>query len=304
VHSWGAFHVLDVSSIPAFEFARALRQLVPTVAWRRQMRWFPHAGRSALLSEVIDFPLPRGYAHPLFAPLIRFQRKLLPRLLARCETPISSPLICTAPFFAPIAELWPGPVIYYSLDFTYAYQGLRPHQVLALDRRLCRAARLVCPVSARIAGYFVERAACEPQKIQVLPNATRAANIRQTFSASVEDLPPALRGLSRPVAGIIGNLAGNLDWELLQSTVARTPEFSWAFVGPASMRISHPANAAPAPLSSPTAAASVLPARNPMPRCSNSRAPSMSPSFPTASANRPIPAAPPASMSTSPPAAL
>jgi hypothetical protein len=69
-----------------------------------------------------------------------------------------APLICTAPFFAPLAERWPGPVIYYSLDYTYAYQGLRPRQVLALDRRLCRTARLVCPVSVRIAGYFTERA--------------------------------------------------------------------------------------------------------------------------------------------------
>jgi glycosyltransferase involved in cell wall biosynthesis len=238
VHNWGAFHVLDVSSIPAFEFARALRQFVPTVAWRQQMRWFSlHPSRLDFPAEVIDFPLQRGYANPLFAPLIGFHRALLPLMLARCETPALSPLICTAPFFAPIAERWPGPVIYYSLDFTYAYRGLHPRQVLALDRRLCRVARLVCPVSTRIAGYFIERAACEPGKIRILPNATRAVNIRQTFSAGPENLPAALEGLSRPVAGVIGNLAGNLDWELLQAAVERTPEFSWAFIGPASMKI-------------------------------------------------------------------
>lgn len=242
MNSCGAFHVLDVSSIPAFEFARALGALVPALAWRHQMRWFPAtADYPATPSEVIDFPLQRGYANPLLAPLIGFHRKLLPRMLARCETPQSSPLVCTAPFFAPLAERWPGPVIYYSLDFTYAYQGLRPRQVLALDRRLCRAACMVCPVSARIADYFIERAACEPGKIQILPNATRAANVRETFSDETSALPPALHGLIRPVAGIIGNLAGNLDWELLQSIVARTPGFSWAFIGPASMTISGPA---------------------------------------------------------------
>jgi glycosyltransferase involved in cell wall biosynthesis len=197
--------------------------------------------RSTTPFEVIDFPLQRGYAHPLLAPLIRFERNLLPRMLARCESSDPGPLICTAPFFAPLAELWPGPVIYYSLDFTYAYQGLRPRQVLSLDRRLCRAARLVCPVSARIAEYFTKRAACEPDKIQILPNATRAASVRETFSDAPDPLPPGLQGLTRPLAGIIGNLAANLDWELLQSVIERTPAFSWAFIGPASMAISHPA---------------------------------------------------------------
>jgi hypothetical protein len=191
------------------------------------MRWFPTGcSRSAIPSEVIGFPLQRGYAHPLLAPLIRFERNLLPRMLARCESSDPGPLVCTAPFFAPLAERWPGPVIYYSHDFTYAYQGLRPRQVLSLDRRLCRAARLVCPVSARIAEYFTERAACEPDKIQILPNATRAASVRETFSDSAEALPPSLQGLTRPLAGIIGNLAANLDWELLQSAIDRTPAFS------------------------------------------------------------------------------
>jgi hypothetical protein len=32
------------------------------------------APRSAIPSEVIDFPLQRGWAHPLLAPLIRFHR--------------------------------------------------------------------------------------------------------------------------------------------------------------------------------------------------------------------------------------
>jgi glycosyltransferase involved in cell wall biosynthesis len=242
VNRLGTFHVLDVSSIPAFEFARALGQLVPTLTWRQQMRWFPMGrARSTTPSEAIDFALPRGYAHPLLSPLIRFERNLLPRMLARCESSDPGPLVCTAPFFAPLAELWPGPVIYYSLDFTYAYQGLRPRQVLSLDRRLCRAARLVCPVSARIAEYFTERAACEPDKIQILPNATRAASVPETFSDAPDALPPSLQGLTRPLAGIIGNLAANLDWELLQSAIERTPAFSWAFIGPASMAISDPA---------------------------------------------------------------
>jgi glycosyltransferase involved in cell wall biosynthesis len=84
-------------------------------------------------------------------------------------------------------------------------------------------------------------APCEPGKIQILPNAARAASVRETFSGEADLLPPVLEGLSRPVAGIIGNLAANLDWELLQSTIDRTPEFSWAFIGPASMTISDPA---------------------------------------------------------------
>jgi hypothetical protein len=38
--------------------------------------------------------------------------------------------------------------------------------------------------------------------------------------------------MPRPIAGVIGNLGENLDWELVSGIVARTPWLSWIFVGP------------------------------------------------------------------------
>jgi glycosyltransferase involved in cell wall biosynthesis len=53
-------------------------------------------------------------------------------------------------------------------------------------------------------------------------------------------LPEELADLPRPVVGVIGNLAYNMDWLLLRDAVSRTPGFSWAFVGPADMKIADP----------------------------------------------------------------
>ena len=36
---------------------------------------------------------------------------------------------------------------------------------------------------------------------------------------------------------MIGNLSFNLDWQFLREAVDRTPEFSWAFIGPTDMDI-------------------------------------------------------------------
>ena len=39
------------------------------------------------------------------------------------------------------------------------------------------------------------------------------------------------------MAGVIGNLAGNMDWLFLERMIALTPHFSWLFVGPTTMEI-------------------------------------------------------------------
>jgi len=39
---------------------------------------------------------------------------------------------------------------------------------------------------------------------------------------------------------VIGNLAGNMDWLLIEQLIERTPWLSWVFVGPTSMHIVDP----------------------------------------------------------------
>jgi glycosyltransferase involved in cell wall biosynthesis len=121
-------------------------------------------------------------------------------------------------------------VIYYVTDLFVAY-GEDPGYIKSLDRRMCAAATLVCPNSQRIADYLIEEAVCPQTKIVVLPNATRKANLLGQGHPSIE-APPDMQDLPRPVAGVIGNLAANTDWELLKETIERVPWLSWVFVGP------------------------------------------------------------------------
>ena len=239
------WHVLDVSSVPVEEFASALYTLVPTLAWQRRMSSFATLHSSVKIEtrsnpplDVARFTLQRGFSNPLLSWKIRFAEKMAATLQARTRHPHSSPLICTSPFYAPVAELWPGPVIYYSTDLTVAYDRLNAGQVLALDRRLCAVAKLVCPNSNRIGHYLTERAACRPNKILCLPNATRSVNVLDDVPKQPSNLPPDIADLSRPIAGVIGNLSGNLDWILLEQVIERAHWLSWVFVGPSSMHIS------------------------------------------------------------------
>jgi glycosyltransferase involved in cell wall biosynthesis len=128
-------------------------------------------------------------------------------------------------------------VVYYSTDLTKGYAGMDPEQVVKLDYRMCRVAQAVCPNSQRIADYLQREAACDPARITVIPNATRASNVSELPLLSPSDPPADLRDLPRPIVGVIGNFASNMDWTLLESAVEKTHDVSWAFVGPTDMPI-------------------------------------------------------------------
>jgi hypothetical protein len=237
------WHVLDVGSIWLKEFASALGEMVPTENWCPQIRNFGTWEDWEETDPVLDphltltrFPLQRCYAR---FPLSRFlhpEKAIVKRLLRHSDTPDDT-LICTSPFYAPIAELWPGNVVYYLTDLTKAYAGIDPKQVVELDRRMCRAAGTVCPNSRRIADYLLNEADCDGSRITVIPNATRERNIPPRPIARPEEPPFSLAGLQRPIVGVIGNLAGNLDWVLLEQAVSWARDVSWAFIGPVDMRI-------------------------------------------------------------------
>ncbi len=237
------WQLLQVSDVLDREFGSALSENVPTLAWEPMMSFAPWR-LSEVDADVADpplrvrrFPLQRGYARPWISNTLRFGPSQVRRMLRYTSAANPAPLICTTPYYAPVAELWPGPAIYYLTDLIAAYGGADAALVHALDTRLCRAATLVCPNSQRLASYLTEKAGCDPLKIQVLPNATRAANILSRPELRPAPLPTDLEHLPRPIAGVIGNLASNMDWILLQQAVQSTPEFTWVFVGPTSMPI-------------------------------------------------------------------
>jgi glycosyltransferase involved in cell wall biosynthesis len=238
------WHLLDVGSIWMKEFAAALGSLVPLKCWVPEIRnfgWKEDWERDVELEDPVlrftSFPLQRGYGRFPIGQLLPIASKLVQRLLRHTEKGQPTTLVCTSPFYAPVAERWPGRVIYYLTDLTAAYPGMNRRQIQILDRRMCCVADLVCPNSPRIGEYLRTVAGCSPQKILVVPNATRAQNLLRQPLCSAAALPADLADLPRPVIGVMGNLASNLDWHLLRDAVGRTPEVSWVFVGPVDMQI-------------------------------------------------------------------
>ncbi len=238
------WHVLDVGSIWIKEFASALNSFMPTVSWAPVMRAYGFLERWEREEELVDpalrirrFPLQRGYSRFPFSVLTHLGKRQAERMLRSSDAPERSPLICTTPFYASVAERWKGPVVYYQTDLTIAYEDADARLIRSCDRRLCEVATAVCPNSRRIGEYMVHEAGCDPAKISIVPNATRATNILGHVPFGPSPLPADLQGLGRPVVGVLGNLAANLDWRLLAEAVMQTPDYSWAFVGPTDMSV-------------------------------------------------------------------
>ena len=238
------WHVLDVGSVWVQEFASALSGFTSTLGWLPDMQWLGLFKNLEFTENIPDppltirhFPLQRGYSRFLLANLVNIGVRQSNRLLRASSDPRLSPLICTTPFYASVAERWPGPVVYYQTDLTIAYAGANAKQIRQLDARLCKSAALVCPNSRRVADYMVAQAGCDPAKILIVPNATRASNILSSAPSGPGPIPEDLQDLPRPIVGVLGNLAANLDWVFLSAAVENTPSYSWAFVGSTEMPV-------------------------------------------------------------------
>lgn len=239
------WHVLTESSVPAAEFSLALSRLADVIAWVPQMSglgWIQnwteteHSDESKRLRRV-RFPLQRGFSRFPLAQMPAAYRSIHALLMRETECAPRTGLICTSSFYARVAAMWEGPIVYYATDYTFAYDGLSSDRVLSADREMCAVADLVCPNSTRLATYFIDRCGCPAERITVLPNATRAANLRSCPSQGPDPLPGDLPPISRPVAGVIGSMAANLDWKMLSDLIEKAPAYTWLFVGPSSMPI-------------------------------------------------------------------
>jgi glycosyltransferase involved in cell wall biosynthesis len=238
------WHVLDVRAVWIKEFAAALSAQTPTLGWLPQIT---NTGRIRSREQEVSwsdpalrvryFPLQRGFAKFPVTLIAGEAERLRRRLLKHTENPRESVLICASPHYAPVAQNWPGQVVYYVTDLFVAY-GDKPKFIKGLETRLCATADLVCPNSQRIAEHLIAEARCPPDKISIVPNATRRENsISQTQSQSKASTGDDFKNLARPVAGVIGNLAGNTAWLLLEEVIERTEWLSWIFVGPTNMTV-------------------------------------------------------------------
>ncbi len=238
------WHILDAGTVLMEEFAAEFTQVKAAVAWVPEMLLFGAFAdweRAGTVADpplsVMRFPLQRGYARKAVRSIFPFEDKLIKRMLRHAHDASRAPVICSTPHYAPLAEKWPGPVVYHSTDLTSAYSNVDRDEIVALDRRMCRAARVVCPNSQQIARYFVRDAGCDPAKIVIIPNATRESNLVSEPLLAPGPLPADIAHVRRPIAGLLGNLANNMDWTLVAEVIRKTPELSWVFVGPTSMKI-------------------------------------------------------------------
>ena len=236
-------HILDARPVWIKEFAAALSLLTPTIGWCPEIT---SAGRFRNYeNEVIledpplrlrSFPLQRGFAKFPINLLARETDRLIERLMRASDHSRDAVLISCLPHYASVTEKWPGPVIYYATDLFVAYWD-NAKLVNELEQRSCAAADLVCPNSQRVAEQLMREARCDPGKIEIIPNATRQVNVLPRPGSHFE-MPADLLDLARPIAGILGNLGSNTDWQLLEQVIDQTSWLSWVFVGPADSDIS------------------------------------------------------------------
>lgn len=240
------WHVLDVRAIWIKEFASALGRQAPVLGW------LPHISNVGVLRNdeheemfpdpplrIRHFPLQRGFARVPISMLAREGSRIAKRIKQSSDDAPASVLICCSPHYVDVARRWPGPVIYYVTDLFVAW-GESPKRIRALDRRMCKVADLVFPDSRRIAQYLITEADCSERIIQVSPMATRGSNLLSAPHIAPFSLPSDVSDMPRPIAGVIGNLAANMDWELIQQAVERTPWLSWVLVGPTEMPVPEP----------------------------------------------------------------
>lgn len=236
------WHVLQYSDALDFELAGALAEFASVTLWKPHRHRLPFGpGPAADLHEVPQaglqirsFPLLRGFARFPISVVARTGVRIAERLLAHTPGDArDAVLVCTTPFFAPVAERWPGPVVYWLTDLIARYEGASFRRVLALDRRMCKVARLVCPNSERIAAYLRGEADLAKDRCVVLPNATGQRSLLPAALLKPTPVPQPFSQLQRPIAGVIGNLAENTDWVLLRAVLDKTPWLFWLFVGPA-----------------------------------------------------------------------
>ena len=230
--------VFDVRSIWVTEFARALATKISTIGLRptvdalgllhRSPR--PEDGEGAL--KVFSCRLQRGWwRHALLSE----RGKLVDFVRARAALAPTTCVIFTSPHYAAVADAFSGcTTAYYVTD---NFRACFPHQpaIAALEAKLAFLVNHVFPNSERIRRFFVDEARVEGKRVTVIPNGVRSESIPPAPLYTPAEPPGKIRPIRRPWALVMGNLAANTDWPLLDSVIDETPWLNWLLVGPTDM---------------------------------------------------------------------
>lgn len=230
--------VLDVRSIWVTEFARALANQVTTIGLRPSIHNFgllhrrarPLEGDGAL--SLFGCRLQRGWWRNA---LLSEGRKLLRFVQSQAPLTSSTCVIFTSPHYALVADQFRQCTTAYYVTDNFRACFADQATIAALEKKLATSVTHVFPNSERIRRFFVDEAKVEGNRVTVIPNGVRGENIPPRPLDTPAEPPREMPKLSRPWALVMGNLAANTDWSLLEAVIANTPWLNWALVGPTEM---------------------------------------------------------------------
>lgn len=230
--------IFDLRSIWVTEFARALALKIPTAGLRPEISSMGLLHRGARLVngddvlKIFTCRLQRGWWR---TSLLSERRKLVSFVRSRAVMAPSTWVIFTSPHYACVADAFqPCTTAYYVTDNFRACFPDEP-AIAALETKLASCVTHVFPNSERIRHFFLDEANVGDERVTVIPNGVRSENIPPAPLDAPSDPPAEMPPVSRPWALVMGNLAANTDWPLLEALISQTSWLHWVFVGPTEM---------------------------------------------------------------------
>lgn len=230
--------VFDVRSIWVTEFARALATKITTTGLRPTIDAVGLIHRAARplddegALKIFSCRLQRGWWRNA---LLGERRKLLAFVRSRAAMARETCVIFTSPHYASVAEAFRECTsAYYVTDNFRACFPDEP-AIAALESKLAACVSHVFPNSERIRRFFVDEAKINQSRVTVLPNGVRGENIPPAPLDAPAEPPVEMPPVQRPWALVMGNLAANTDWPLLEAVIEETPWLNWVLVGPTDM---------------------------------------------------------------------
>jgi len=230
--------VYQSTMFPSSDFLfRAVNRLEMVVGTDQRLSVCGFLARRIRLSREKPYPVvrvdvPRGYGRKFFwlaRPRLRVVKKW-------CENRFGERVrvaVFTIPHLAPLAQDFRDATrVYYVCDNFKGYDGWGEGFVDRREREMVKYMDHIFCVSNRIRCRFIEEYGLEEKRIHLSPNATVSEWVPQSPLKSAADLPPEVKHISRPVAGIVGTMGENTDFALLIEVAKRTPWLRWLLVGP------------------------------------------------------------------------
>lgn len=185
--------------------------------------WFPHAANQA------SCVLPRGsFSH---------RRWLAKGLSTVSEERIlkhygsADALILTDPYHWPLAKYYgkiASILAYHVSDDYWSYPAVRRD----LEAVIVEQARLIFPVSRRLASLLHERYNADNTKMFITPNGVPASWVPPSCPSQPRALPELIPQWFRPLVGIIGVISDRVDLAPIIAAHDALPQLYWVFVGP------------------------------------------------------------------------